>query len=199
MYVLLTLYLYLYSCLYLRQQHSLLLLRLDGSHKTQSAENQPRRLFPENQRQPLFRHFANYHRDSVHKLQLFLSLNQLFTYQKDFSSSEIKRGGKDKEEKLKIRNWVEQLKKMLTLQLKCGLKNSYVSNDSWIGYCHNLSLIVLFPIIRILFNSNLCRLMGVKPLVLQMYCVSLSNASKSGRGKDPETWQNRLNRRIPSN
>ena len=78
MYVLLTLYLYLYSCLYLRQQHSLLLLRLDGSHKTQSAENQPRRLFPENQRQPLFRHFANYHRDSVHKLPLFLSSNRLF-------------------------------------------------------------------------------------------------------------------------
>ena len=78
MYVSLTLYLYLYSCLYLRQQHSLLLLRLDGSHKTQSAENQPRRLFPENQRQPLFRHFANYHRDSVHKLPLFLSSNRLF-------------------------------------------------------------------------------------------------------------------------
>ena len=46
-----------------------------GSHKTQAAENQPRTLFPENQRQPLFRHFANYHRDSVHKLPLFLSPN----------------------------------------------------------------------------------------------------------------------------
>ena len=188
-----------FVCLYFSPYLSSGLHSFWVSHKRQAAENQPRTLFPENQRQPLFRHFANYHRDSVHKLQLFLSLNQLFTYQKDFSSSEIKRGGKDKEEKLKIRNWVKQLKKMLTLQLKCGLKNSYVSNDSWIGYCHNLSLIVLFPIIRILFNSNLCRLMGVKPLVLQMYCVSLSNASKSGRGKDPETWQNRLNRRIPSN
>ena len=190
-----------FVCLYFSPYLSSGLHSFWVSHKRQAAENQPRTLFPENQRQPLFRHFANYHRDSVHKLQLFLSLNQLFTYQKDFSSSEIKRGGKDKEEKLNFRNWVELLKKMLTLELKCGLKNSYVSisNDSWIGYCHNLSLIVLFPIIRILFNSNLCRLMGVKPLVLQMYCVSLSNASKSGRGKDPETWQNRLNRRIPSN
>ena len=188
-----------FVCLYFSPYLSSGLHSFWVSHKRQAAENQPRTLFPENQRQPLFRHFANYHRDSVHKLQLFLSLNQLFTYQKDFSSSEIKRGGKDKEEKLNIRNWVQLLKKMLILQLKCGLKNSYVSNDSWIGYCHNLSLIVLFPIIRILFNSNLCRLMGVKPLVLQMYCVSLSNASKSGRGKDPETWQNRLNRRIPSN
>ena len=189
----------LFVCLYFSPYLSSGLHSFWVSHKRQAAENQPRTLFPENQRQPLFRHFANYHRDSVHKLHLFLSLNQLFTYQKDFSSSEIKRGGKDKEEKLNIRNWVQLLKKMLILQLKCGLKNSYVSNDSWIGYCHNLSLIVLFPIIRILFNSNLCRLMGVKPLVLQMYCVSLSNASKSGRGKDPETWQNRLNRRIPSN
>ena len=188
-----------FVCLYFSPYLSSGLHSFWVSHKRQAAENQPRTLFPENQRQPLFRHFANYHRDSVHKLQLFLSLNQLFTYQKDFSSSEIKRGGKDKEEKLNFRNWVELLKKMLTLELKCGLKNSYVSNDSWIGDCHNLSLIVLFPIIRILFNSNLCRLMGVKPLVLQMYCVSLSNASKSGRGKDPETWQNRLNRRIPSN
>ena len=189
----------LFVCLYFSPYLSSGLHCFWVSHKRQAAENQPRTLFPENQRQPLFRHFANYHRDSVHKLHLFLSLNQLFTYQKDFSSSEIKRGGKDKEEKLNFRNWVELLKKMLTLELKCGLKNSYVSNDSWIGDCHNLSLIVLFPIIRILFNSNLCRLMGVKPLVLQMYCVSLSNASKSGRGKDPETWQNRLNRRIPSN
>ena len=188
-----------FVCLYFSPYLSSSLHSFWVSHKRQAAENQPRTLFPENQRQPLFRHFANYHRDSVHKLHLFLSLNQLFTYQKDFSSSEIKRGGKDKEEKLNIRNWVQLLKKMLILQLKCGLKNSYVSNDSWIGDCHNLSLIVLFPIIRILFNSNLCRLMGVKPLVLQMYCVSLSNASKSGRGKDPETWQNRLNRRIPSN
>ena len=186
-----------FVCLYFSPYLSSGLHSFWVSHKRQAAENQPRTLFPENQRQPLFRHFANYHRDSVHKLHLFLSLNQLFTYQKDFSSSEIKRGGKDKEEKLKIRNWVKLLKKCWLYS--SNLKNSYVSNDSWIGYCHNLSLIVLFPIIRILFNSNLCRLMGVKPLVLQMYCVSLSNASKSGRGKDPETWQNRLNRRIPSN
>ena len=111
----------LFVCLYFSPYLSSGLHSFWVSHKRQAAENQPRTLFPENQRQPLFRHFANYHRDSVHKLQLFLSLNQLFTYQKDFSSSEIKRGGKDKEEKLKIRNWVKLLK-------KCWL---YSSNVVW--------------------------------------------------------------------
>ena len=207
--------LYICICIFISvcicEQQCSLLLRLSGSHKTQAAENQPRTLFPENQRQPLFRHFANYHRDSVHKLLVFLSPNRLFygwikkisLRQKANEARKTKEGQKTKGKRKGKFKWEEKRNELCeTWEWRSRVKNLQIRSLFMFWMIPQLSSsFVLLPIFNCAFSNHQApvepklvqRLMRVKPRVLQMYCLSLSNAGKSRRGKDPHSRQNRPN------